>query len=456
VLENSFSEYAITVNAYGIDGGYTPSDMAFAMDTNPSDTDDLSDKSFGSPNEKCAASGPGMGVGGEMTNCEPLGNVLIIQGTNSGSGSPYSGGGKIVFSMAYAIDELNEVVLFNAQEGATIIVDKNDGSQEIRTIDEMEPNAVVSEAFSEELVVKITVQFEGVGAVASIGICHDTESTPAPHGFAPPVETSEPSALPTTSPEPSASPSLSPIEGSECPEDVELVAVVGETQYPDIPIIVVEQSTEKVTFKVRNSFTETLKSLYVQFHEGIAGDTKCYPEDNVPRGEWVEYTAYCMKNCPITIVDLWAEDESFNADGDNAIIPECCEPVSDHSAPIVQYTFKIHCDSQCPDTYRRQLVEKKEESAAKSAADLQALTKDTAVKPSVTGDGSQEGYDRHFCMSDDYPCGENSSLVYVCHYSAREGYQTFCVPEADSDVMSFYPKDYCGPCVGGYGNHITS
>ena len=39
-------------------------------------------------------------------------------------------------------------------------------------------------------------------------------------------------------------------------------------------------------------------------------------------------------------------------------------------------------------------------------------------------------------------------MVYVCHYSVRDGYKTFCVPEADSDALRFYPKDYCGQCVG--------
>jgi hypothetical protein len=46
-------------------------------------------------------------------------------------------------------------------------------------------------------------------------------------------------------------------------------------------------------------------------------------------------------------------------------------------------------------------------------------------------------------------------MVYACHYSARHGYQTFCVPELDSDILGFYPKDYCGPCVGGYGEHMN-
>ena len=56
----------------------------------------------------------------------------------------------------------------------------------------------------------------------------------------------------------------------------------------------------------------------------------------------------------------------------------------------------------------------------------------------------------HFCSSVDYPCGENGGMVNVCHYSSRDGYQTYCVLESDSDIIAYVPKDYCGPCVGGY------
>jgi hypothetical protein len=53
-----------------------------------------------------------------------------------------------------------------------------------------------------------------------------------------------------------------------------------------------------------------------------------------------------------------------------------------------------------------------------------------------------------YCVARDYPCEGGTDFVNVCHYSARLGYQTFCIPEADSEVLRFYSKDYCGPCVG--------
>jgi hypothetical protein len=54
-----------------------------------------------------------------------------------------------------------------------------------------------------------------------------------------------------------------------------------------------------------------------------------------------------------------------------------------------------------------------------------------------------------YCSTADFPC-EGDGNVHVCHYDVRRGYQTFCLPEADSDVLRFYSNDYCGPCVGGY------
>jgi hypothetical protein len=57
-----------------------------------------------------------------------------------------------------------------------------------------------------------------------------------------------------------------------------------------------------------------------------------------------------------------------------------------------------------------------------------------------------------YCQSQQHPCEGGNGMVHVCHYSARRGYQTFCIPEADSEILRFYSQDYCGPCVGGYAN----
>lgn len=68
----------------------------------------------------------------------------------------------------------------------------------------------------------------------------------------------------------------------------------------------------------------------------------------------------------------------------------------------------------------------------------------------------QQQRHQHYCSALDYPCGDSPNTVYMCHYSAKVGHQTFCVPEPDSDVVQYYPKDYCGPCVGGFGSTNNS
>ena len=55
-----------------------------------------------------------------------------------------------------------------------------------------------------------------------------------------------------------------------------------------------------------------------------------------------------------------------------------------------------------------------------------------------------------YCSTADFPC-QGEGNVHVCHYDVKRGYQTFCLPESDSEVLRFYSNDYCGPCVGGYG-----
>jgi hypothetical protein len=242
--------------------------------------------------------------------------------------------------------------------------------------------------------------------------------------------------------------------------------------FPSFPIIVTEQTTTMVKFRVQNTFVEQLSSLYVQFAEGSTGDNQCFPEYNVDRGEFVEYTAYCMKNCPIAIVDVWARDNGFPTIGNNAVIPECCHPIGgpNEAGPTVQYTFKIHCDSQCPTHLypsrmpsRRLSEHDNKDIIHEGSLDALAEFKDMSLAAAAAAgndvvelDNNMDLGDAHFCTSEDYPCGDDNDKVYVCHYSARHGYQTFCVPEQDSDIMSFYQKDYCGPCVGGYRSDLSS
>jgi len=281
----------------------------------------------------------------------------------------------------------------------------------------------------------------------------ETVDVPCGEPSAAPSGSFYPSSAPTSSPTVSMAPSSSPTYS--CPENAELVAIDGEYQYDgDIPIVVLEQTTTQVTFKVENKFGQEVTNFFTEYHSGNFGETECVQEENIPiNGGPEEFTAYCMHNVEISIVNFWVrdcdtiEETTFLGDLDVAEIPECCHP-PDEECKVVQYTFKLHCVDQCPDdTARRNLNQVDPHKLIEEKKKQEASTK---AFEELTGHAEENDADDHFCVVEDYPCGADLDKVNVCHYSARDGYKTFCVPESDSDALRFYPKDYCGPCVGGY------
>jgi hypothetical protein len=245
---------------------------------------------------------------------------------------------------------------------------------------------------------------------------------------------------------------------TDCPEDVVLISQVGTTDYPDIPITILEQNTYSVKFRVQNTF-DVKNIIFTQFHESTLGQTECFQGESVETlNEDIVYTAYCMKNVPISIVDIWFTSDYLDLDLDNAEVPECCHPSKSAKNPTVQYTFKVYCEPKCVPAAApedRMLSEPVEMYAPMTAPQLMP---EVERDPPKFYKGSSKAFPPtggHYCSKNDFPCGENDENVYVCHYSSRDGYQTFCAPEPDSDILGFYPKDYCGPCVGGYGHGGT-
>jgi len=269
-----------------------------------------------------------------------------------------------------------------------------------------------------------------------------------------------PSAFPSSEPssQPSSVPTTAP---TRCPRTQPvLIDTIGSTPFPEgaPPIQITFQNTTHVRFKVINTWETTFTNVYTQYHEGNFGETECLEEENVLSFTEVdEYTATCMHHVPISIVNVWVVDanKEFFSVIDDAEVPECCHPPVFSQVPTVQYTFKLDCVDPCPpedEVATRRLSSHTENDSQKiePPKQIKAFSSvSTADKPSA------DGKDGHFCVSEDYPCGDDGSRVNVCHYSARDGYKTFCVPEADSDVLAFYKKDYCGPCVRGFGEKTT-
>jgi hypothetical protein len=202
---------------------------------------------------------------------------------------------------------------------------------------------------------------------------------------------------------------------------------------------VLRQTGSSVTFQL--NYQAEVCTSFIQYHD-TTGETGCFSE-SCEDISGQKFTAYCMSHVEISVVDIWITSSEFNETTDNAEVPECCHDGS-YETKTVLWSFMLNCTSSCPTDERALLAADSIEEY--SISDFTAITAEAVPsKPVAT-----EMQDGHFCSSTDYPCGDNDELVHVCHYSARNGYQTFCVPEKDSDALVFYPKDYCGPCIGGF------
>ena len=326
-------------------------------------------------------------------------------------------------------------------------------------------------------------------------------------------ETDAPTEPPTitASDSPTASPSVSTPQVStdrsfpatpaptvdECPySDAEFLDIDGVTMYPEIPITINFQNTSHVGFTVENTFGGTISSVYTQYQSGSFGQSECLEEQNVDGPVSIDFVAQCIRHTKLAIVNVWMSDcsstETILDTSDAALIPECCYPGEE--CKTVQYTFKLPCEPEpCPEdeqvarSPRDRILAQLEKVQNELLNPVEApIVKEylesapvpipqsnyklnvhketpsnrrlkTANIPSIRDRRSRhpDPFDEsedHFCVVEDYPCGESGDKVHACHYSKKDGYKTVCITEEESDAIRFFPKDYCGPCVGGFAS----
>lgn len=128
----------------------------------------------------------------------------------------------------------------------------------------------------------------------------------------------------------------------------------GSTALPELPIDIVKQDTRSVTFRIKNPFSK-IDRMFVQFDEitnnnydFLSGDSHCYSRSNVEHEEVHEYTAYCSKSNPISVVNVWFSDSiSLDAAVDFVQPPKLCHPDPDDHNNKVQYAFMLYCVDVC-------------------------------------------------------------------------------------------------------------
>jgi hypothetical protein len=216
-----------------------------------------------------------------------------------------------------------------------------------------------------------------------------------------------------------------PIEGASCATPL------------DMPIEILSMDVDSVTFALKQTFSTSVGQVATSVGQVAVRYLRSPFSDADPD------SGSCTKFYDVSSGLVEGDFKAIcNADGFAEVsIYTDSDPAADSSCIYNEgkncgYHYVIPCKKNilCPSSRQRGLDE------------LEAFKSPSVNEPSVNDE------DIPYCVSEDFPCeGEGSDLVFVCHYSARKGYQTFCIPETDSDILRFYPNDYCGPCEGGYG-----
>jgi hypothetical protein len=130
--------------------------------------------------------------------------------------------------------------------------------------------------------------------------------------------------------------------------------------YDQIPIVIESQDElGTVKFQVNTNelsgfFLDSTQEIWIEYHNFVDKDPKsCVSMTDVtyPSAMSETFTAKCMHDVPITIVQLWVVDSDLS-DADDALVDTCCRKPADITFPqpqpnAVQYTFLLHCESTC-------------------------------------------------------------------------------------------------------------
>ena len=217
-VQNEWSSFGLSLSSTGGEGS-TPRLFDTANPRNDDET--CGDDDLGAPNEACIPSGPGIGEGGvpgaEGENCEPLGNVLIIQEPDAPCPDDNQDGGVIIFDFfepAQVVYEMHFLDIDYATKVEVIHEVSSGLTSTTFNLPLLGDNAKQSLEINLEFVSQILVKFSRSGAVTSIDFCYDPDNigTAPPNAPTPAAVTAPPTSFPTTPPtaSPTASPTAAP------------------------------------------------------------------------------------------------------------------------------------------------------------------------------------------------------------------------------------------------------
>jgi len=202
-------------------------------------------------------------------------------------------------------------------------------------------------------------------------------------------------------------------------------------EYSSEPIFIEEMDdsgSNEVRFSFSNNWPVTLDTIELYYDRGDGLGQQCQSLNSLGSGEMYPNTlaAACNEETHTVDIEVYISARSISY---QSSLGKC----GNENVNSCSYIYKLPCstDVACDDV--RRLQSEKVEMVDES-------------------EPSGESEDNPYCLHKDYPCvGDEENMVYVCHYSGRAGYQTFCIPEMDSDIFRLNKNHHCGPCDGWNG-----
>jgi hypothetical protein len=160
---------------------------------------------------------------------------------------------------------------------------------------------------------------------------------------------------------PSAIPSSASSAPSEsCPyEPREENSVVGDVEYLGVPLEIIYQDKENVTFSVSQTWTNKSMSAIWTYFLSLDGVYVCRQEENVAMGQLKVYQAKCNDDGN-AIVTIWAIDPSF---GTSADAPSPCFTTGAAASQVngQMYNYTLACvipdEERCPYPERHECID---------------------------------------------------------------------------------------------------
>jgi hypothetical protein len=252
------------------------------------------------------------------------------------------------------------------------------------------------------------------------------------------------------------------LPGSSSPEEPEchdgILMMLKDTggdlmcEYSSEPILIEEldESGSEVRFSFTNNWEASMDDVELFYDRGDGSGQQCQSLNSLTEG--VMYPNTLAAACdPITQMAEIEVSISNGSISHASSIGKC----GVKGVGSCSYVYRIPCstDVACNDMRR---LESTIEDTFAIDANIYIEEGFMTEEMKAAAEPSDESDDTPYCVHKDYPCkGDEENMVYVCHYSSQAGYQTFCIPEMDSDILRFNENHNCGPCDGWNGAEYT-